>query len=98
MAPPPPEPSAPSLTYRQGHRLHYFGVVLIALLLQFPILKLLNTAPIAGPASPSTLGVLLRAGINMLALAALGFVGVTLGRAIRRTCYLDGSIPLIAPL
>ena len=97
-APPPPEPIAPSPTYRQGHRLHYFGVVLIAFLLQFPILNLLNTAPIAGPASPSTLGVLLGAGINMLALAAIGFVGVTRGRDIRRIFYRGLAITLIAPL
>src|SRR5258708_6950084 len=95
---PPPEPIAPSPTYRQGHRLHFYAVVLIALLLQFSILKLLNTAPIAGPASPSTLGVLLGAGINMLALAAIGFVGVTRGPDIPRLFYRALPLTLIPPL
>src|SRR6266550_5598589 len=74
----PSEPNPPAVaattTYHQGHRLFFYGVALIALPLQFLILILLNTPAKPGAASPAILGVLLGTGINLLALAAIGFV------------------------
>jgi protein kinase-like protein len=93
-----PQPMAPSPTYRQGRRLFYYGVALIALPLQFLILILLNATPKAGITSLAILGVLLGAGINLLALAALGFVAVTRSRNIRRIFYRSLVTALIAPV
>ena len=55
--------------------------------LQLLILILLNTPAKPGAASPAILGVLLGAGINLLALAAIGFVAVTRSRPIRKNFY-----------
>src|SRR5439155_22045527 len=89
-------PSKP--TYHQGHRLFFYGVALIALPLQFLILILLNTPPKPGAASPAILGVLLGAGINLLALAAIGFVAVTRSHTIRKYFYRSLIVALIAPV
>src|SRR5260370_10856888 len=95
----PAEPIAPpSPTYRQGRRLIYYGIMLIALLLQFPVLILLDPTRKATLAFPDTLGVLLGTGINLLALAAVGFVGVARGRNIRRIFSRSLLVALIAPL
>ncbi|HKF35384.1 MAG TPA: serine/threonine-protein kinase [Ktedonobacteraceae bacterium] len=95
----PAEPLAPpSPTYRQGRRLIYYGAMLIALLLQFPVLILLDPTRKAPLAFPDTLGVLLGTGINLLALAAVGFVGVTRGRNFRRIFSRSLVVALIAPL
>src|SRR5438876_6526184 len=89
-------PSQP--TYHQGHRLFFYGVTLIALPLQLLILILLNTPPKPGGASPAILGVLLGTGINLLALAAIGFVTVTRSDTIRKNFYRCLIVALIAPL
>ncbi len=89
-------PSEP--TYHQGHRLFFYGVALIALPLQFLILILLNTPAKPGAASPAILGVLLGTGINLLALAAIGFVAVTRSHTIRKNFYRCLIVALIAPL
>ena len=95
----PAEPIAPpSPTYRQGRRLIYYGIMLIALLLQFPVLILLDPTRKAPLAFPDTLGVLLGTGIDLLALAAVGFVGVARGRNIRRIFSRSLLVALIAPL
>ncbi len=95
----PAEPIAPpSPTYRQGRRLIYYGVMLVALLLQFPVLILLDPTRKATLAFPDTLGVLLGTGISLLALAAVGFVGVARGRNIRRIFSRSLLVALIAPL
>src|SRR5438067_9723597 len=88
-------PSQP--TYHQGHRLFFYGVALIALPLQFLIFILLNTPGLAGAASPAIVGVLLGTGINLLALAAIGFVAVTCSHTIRRNFFRCLIVALIAP-
>src|SRR6266487_4008413 len=85
-------------TYHQGRRLFYYGVALIALPLQLLILLLLNTPPKPGVATPAILGVLLGAGINLLALAAIGFVAVTRSHTIRKNFYRSLIVALIAPV
>ncbi len=100
VAPPQPDPQpvAPSPTYRQGRRLFYYSVAIIAIPLQLLVLILL-TAPLrAGIASLAIPGILLGAGINLLALAAIGFVAVTRSRNIRRLFYRCLAVALIAPL
>ncbi len=92
-----PRPVVPSPTYRQGRRLFYYGVILIALPLQLLVLILLNTPPKAGTTPLAILGVLLGAGINLLALAAIGFVAVTCSRNIRKIFYRCLIAALIAP-
>ena len=106
FAPAQPEPQpvgaqfiAPSQpTYHQGRRLFFYGVALIAVPLQLLIFILLNTAAKPGAAPPAILGVLLGTGINLLALAAIGFVAVTRSRTIRKNFYLCLIVTIIAPL
>ena len=93
-----PPPVAAIPTYRQGRRLFYYGVAFIALPLQLLIFILLNTTPKPGAASPAILGVLLGAGINLLALAAIGFVAVTRSHITRKYFYRCLIVALIAPL
>ena len=94
--------TTPVPTYHEGRRLFYYGVALIALLLQFLILILIIApAPLKpGIQSPAVLGILLGAGINMLALAAMGFTGVTRSRVkgMRRSFYRCLVIAVLAPL
>ncbi len=100
VAPPQPDPLplAPSPTYRQGRRLFYYGVALIAIPLQLLVLILLTTPLRIGTASLAIPGILLGAGINLLALAAMGFVAVTRSRNIRRLFYRCLAVALIAPV
>ena len=100
IVPPQPDlqPVAAIPTYRQGRRLFYYGVAFIALPLQLLIFILLNTTPKPGAASPAILGVLLGAGINLLALAAIGFVAVTRSRITRKYYYRCLIVALVAPL
>ena len=93
-----PQPVTPSPTYRQGRRLFYYAVALIALLLQVIVLVLLNATPKAGIASLAILGVLLGTGINLLALAAIGFVAVTRSRDVRKKFYRCLAVTFIAPV
>src|SRR6266496_1390957 len=95
---PNPPPVAATTTYHQGHRLFFYGVALIALPLQFLILILLNTPAKSGAASLAILGVLLGTGINLLALATIGFVAVTRSHTIRKNFYRCLIVALIAPV
>jgi hypothetical protein len=88
----------PPATFRQGRRLFYYGVAFIALPLQLLIFILLYTTPKPGAASPAILAVLLGTGINLLALAAIGFVAVTRSRNIRKNFYRCLIVALIAPV
>ena len=92
-----PSPAQPVATYRQGRRLFYYGTALMALILQFPILILLNATPRVGAESPAILGVLLGASINLLALAATVFVAVTRSRGVQKIFYRCLAVALIAP-
>jgi hypothetical protein len=95
---PNPQPVAATTTYHQGRRLFFYGVIFITLPIQFLILILLNTPPRIGVASPAILGVLLGTGINLLALAAIGFVAVTRSQTLRRHFYRCLIAALIAPV
>jgi tRNA A-37 threonylcarbamoyl transferase component Bud32 len=95
---PEPQPVAASTTYHQGRRFFFYGVALIAIPVQLLILILLNTPAKPGAASPVILGVLLGTCINLLALAAIGFVGVTRNHAIRKNFYRCLIATIIAPL
>jgi protein kinase-like protein len=100
VAPPQPDPQpvAPSPTYRQGHRLFYYSVALIAIPLQLLVLILLTTPTRIGTASLAIPGILLGAGINLLALSAIGFVAVTRSHNIRGLFYRCLAVALIAPV
>jgi serine/threonine protein kinase len=95
---PGPLPAAPSPTYRQGRRLFYYGVAIIAIPLQLLVLILLTAPPIPFTASLAIPGILLGAGINLLALAAIGFVAVTRSRNVRKPFYRCLAVALLAPL
>jgi serine/threonine protein kinase len=95
---PGPQLAAPSPTYRQGRRLFYYGVAIIAIPLQLLVLILLTTPPRAFTASLAIPGILLGAGINLLALAAIGFVAVTRSRNVRKPFYRCLAVALLAPL
>src|SRR5260370_16739695 len=95
----PAEPIAPpSPTYRQGRRLIYYGIMLIALLLQFPVLILLDPTRKATLAFPDTLRVLLDTGISLLPLAAVGFAVVPRGRNFHRLSPRSLPLSLLSPL
>ncbi len=100
IAPPQPDPQpvAPSPTYRQGRRLFYYTVALIAFPLQLLVLILLITPPRIGTASLAIPGILLGTGINLLALSAFGFVVVTRNRNVRKLFYRCLAVALIAPV
>ena len=97
-AQPEPQPIAATTTYRQGRRLFFYGLVFITVPIQLLMLVLLNTPAKPGAASPAILGVLLGTGINLLALAAIGFVAVTRSRPIRKNFYRCLIAAIIAPL
>ena len=95
---PEPQPVAATTVYRQGRRLFFYGLVIITVPIQLLILVLLNTPAKPGAASPAILGVLLGTGINLLALAAIGFVAVTRSRPIRKNFYRCLIVAIIAPV
>ena len=99
IAPAQPEPQpAAATTYHQGRRLFFYGVALIAVPLQLLIFILLNTSAQPGAASPAILGILLGTGINLLALAAIGFVSVARSHTMRKYFYRCLIVAIIAPL
>ncbi len=97
-AQPEPQPVAATTTYHQGRRLFFYGLVFITVPIQLLILVLLNTPAKPGTAPPAILGVLLATGINLLALAAIGFVAVTRSRPIRKNFYRCLIVAIIAPV
>jgi len=97
-AQPEPQPVAATTTFHQGRRLFFYGVALITVPIQLLIFILLNTTAKPGAASPAILGILLGTGINLLALAAMGFVAVTRSHTIRKNFYRCLIVTIIAPL
>ncbi len=83
-------------TYHQGRRLFYYSVALIALLMQFPVVILL--LDMNGGELLTVLGILAGIGVNLLALAAIGFVAVTRGPSSRKFFYRCLATVLIAPI
>ncbi len=73
-------PTAP--TYTEGRRVFFYGMIPLTLFLQLLIILLLFTKN-AGTV-PLMLGVLVGGGIDLLALAAIGFAGVNRLRNIRK--------------
>lgn len=71
-----PDPNA--LAYRQGHRLFFYGSLIVTLLLQVFIFAALTSTARGSP----MLGVLLGSALNLLLLAAIGFTGVVRDRKI----------------
>jgi tRNA A-37 threonylcarbamoyl transferase component Bud32 len=94
---PNPQPVAATTTYHQGRRLFFYAVALITVPIQLLIFILLNTAAKPGAALPAILGVLLGTGVNLLALAAMGFVAVTRSSTIRKYFYRCLIVTIIAP-
>jgi serine/threonine protein kinase len=92
------EHDAPQAAYRQGRRLYYYGVALIALLLQFFVLILLFAPLNTDTASSAILAILLGLGIDMLALASIVFTGVTRNRSSRKFFYRGLIVTILAPL
>lgn len=84
-------------TYRQGRRLFYYGVALIALLLQVPVVLLFGL--IKGAVSPTAvLGLLTGTGVNLVVLAALGFTAVTRSTAVSKFFYRCLAAAVLGPL
>jgi serine/threonine protein kinase len=83
-------------TFHQSRRLFYYSVAIIALLLQLPVVYLLLTIN-RGVLFP-VMGVLAGVGINLLALAAIGFVAVTRGPSSKKFFYRCLGSVLIAPI
>ncbi|HEX6477621.1 MAG TPA: serine/threonine-protein kinase [Ktedonobacteraceae bacterium] len=92
------ESDAPKAAYRQGRRLYYYGVALIALLLQFFVLILLLAPLNTDTASSVILSILLGLGIDMLALASIVFTGVTRNRSTHKFFYRGLIVTILAPL
>lgn len=108
---PPPSPfvfqveadhvAPPAQTRAWNRRLYFYGVTIVAVLAQLLTLGLLliPAAPAApGNAAPSILGILAGSSVNMLALAALVFTGVTRDRSMRKSFSICLAITLAAPL
>ncbi len=83
-------------TYHQSRRLFYYIVALLALLLQLPIVFLLLTNTRGDLFA--VLGVLTAVGINLLTLAAIGFVSVTRSLSSRKYFYRCLAIALLSPI
>ncbi|HLX40088.1 MAG TPA: serine/threonine-protein kinase [Ktedonobacteraceae bacterium] len=85
-------------TYRQGRRLVFYTITLAALLLQFLVFVLLFAKTTNGSATVAMLGILSGEGINLLALAGIGFTSVTHNRNIRKHVYQVLAVIVLAPL
>ncbi|MBA2285034.1 MAG: serine/threonine protein kinase [Ktedonobacteraceae bacterium] len=83
-------------SYRESHRIFYYGTALCALLAQFPTFVLLFASNGDGGTSLTNLGVLLGSAINLLILAAIGFAGIVRTRSIGKPLYRCLGIAIIA--
>ncbi|MEO8972260.1 MAG: serine/threonine-protein kinase, partial [Ktedonobacteraceae bacterium] len=85
-------------TSRQGKRLVFYSISLAALLLQFLVFILLFAKTTNGSEVVAILGILSGEGINLLALAGIGFTGVTRNRNIRKHLYQVLVVIVLAPI
>ncbi len=86
------------IAQRQARRFYFYGVIVIALLLQLFVLGLLLAPTVPATATPAILGILTGASINLLALAAICFTGITRNRRISTNFNRSLAVALIAPI
>ncbi len=87
-----------ALTYRQGHRLLFYGGLLITLLLQWLVFSYLTRTSNNGTEALAMLGILVGGSINLLLLAATCFTAVIRDRRTGRFVIPSLINALIAPL
>nr|BBH94608.1 hypothetical protein KTA_28070 [Thermogemmatispora argillosa] len=94
----PDEETEPAPVFHEGRRLFYYSLILIALVAQFPVLALLYALSSGKGVLLADLGVLLATGVNLLALAAQGFCGVTRTalRNVSGAIYRTSAASLVA--
>jgi hypothetical protein len=89
-------------TPKRGRRLYFYGAITITIFLQLPTLGLLFAARTPGTITPAVPGILCGTLVNLLILAAIGFVGVTRHRpidnAIKRFLVVLPGVALVSGL
>lgn len=89
-------------TPKRGRRLYFYGAIAITIFLQLPTLGLLVTARTPGTITPAVPGILCGTLVNLLILAAIGFVGVTrhhpIDNAIKRFLAISLVVALVSGL
>ena len=87
-------------TPKRGRRLYFYATIAITAFLQLLTLGLLFTARTPGTISPAVTGILCGTLVNLLILAAIGFVGVTRHRpfdaAIKRFLAVSLGVALLS--
>jgi serine/threonine protein kinase len=87
---------------KRGRRLYFYGAIAITIFLQLPTLGLLFAARTPGTITPAVPGILCGTLVNLLILAAIGFVGVTRHRlidnAIKRFLAISLGAALVSGL
>jgi len=89
-------------TPKRGRRLYFYGAIVIVIFLQLPTLGLLSAARTPGTITPAVPGILCGTLVNLLILAAIGFVGVTrhhpIDNAIKRFLVVLLGVALVSGL
>lgn len=89
-------------TPKRGRRLYFYGAIAITVFLQLPTLGLLLATRTPGKITPVVPGILCGTLVNLLILAAIGFVGVTrhrpIGNAIKRFLATSLGVALLSGL
>lgn len=87
---------------KRGRRFYFYGAIAITILLQLPTLGLLFADRTPGTITPAVPGILCGTLVNLLILAAMGFVGVTrhhpIGNAIKRFLAVSLGVALVSGL
>ncbi len=87
---------------KRGRRFYFYGAIAITIFLQLPTLGLLFAARTPGTITPAVPGILCGTLVNLLILAAIGFVGVTrhhpMGNAIKRFLAVSLGVSLVSGL
>ncbi|TMD50723.1 MAG: hypothetical protein E6I93_11680, partial [Chloroflexi bacterium] len=86
------------IAQRQARRFYFYGVIVIALLLQLFVLALILAPTVPATATSAILGILTGASINLLPLAAICFTGITRNRGISTNVNRSLAVALIAPI
>lgn len=89
-------------TPKRGRRFYFYGAIAITIFLQLPTLGLLLAARTPGTITPAVPGILCGTLVNLLILAAIGFVGVTrhhpIDNAIKRFLAISLGVALVSGL